>query len=86
VLTGFRSVFRWHDNWTRFSGACAAIKIELRLYEAGVDPYGDPASRDELLLRKINSSELAETARWMTLPPPGRSVPDPQAVTAKASS
>ena len=86
VLTGFRSVFRWYDNWTRFSGACAAIKIELRLYEAGVDPYGDPASRDELLLRKINSTELAETARWMVLPPPGRAVPDPQVAPGKASS
>jgi hypothetical protein len=71
VLTGFRSVFHFYDNWTRFAGTCAAINAELRLYEASVGPYDDPALRDEMLLRKINSAELTETARWMKLPPPG---------------
>jgi hypothetical protein len=71
VLTGFRSVFHYYDNWTRFAATCAAIKAELRLYEASVDPYDDPATRDEILLRKINSTELTETTKWMTLPAPG---------------
>jgi hypothetical protein len=71
VLTGFRSLFHFHDNWTRFSGTCALINAELRLYEAAVAPYDVPATRDEILLRKINSAELTETARWMELPPPG---------------
>jgi hypothetical protein len=71
VLTGFRSVFHFYDNWTRFAGTCAVIKAELRLYEAAVEPYDVPATRDEILLRKINSAELTETGRWMTLPPPG---------------
>jgi hypothetical protein len=71
VLTGFRSVFHFYDNWTRFAGTCAVINAELRLYEASVGPYDDPALRDEILLRKINSAELTETARWMKLPPPG---------------
>jgi hypothetical protein len=71
VLTGFRSVFHFYDNWTRFAGSCALINAELRLYEAGVEPYDIPATRDETLLRKINSAELTETARWMKLPTPG---------------
>jgi hypothetical protein len=71
VLTGFRSVFHFYDNWTRFAGTCAVIKAELRFYEASVEPYDVPATRDEILLRKINSAELTETGRWMTPPPPG---------------
>ena len=71
VLTGFRSVFHFYDNWTRFAGTCAVVKAELRLYEAGVEPYDIPATRDEVLLRKINSADT-EIGRWMTLPPPGK--------------
>jgi len=71
VLTGFRSVFHFYDNWTRLAGTCAIIKAELRLYEARVEPYNDPRTRDEILLRKINSTELTETGKWMTLPAPG---------------
>ncbi len=70
VLTGFRSVFHFYDNWTRLASTCAVIKAELRLYEASVDPYDDPDTRDEILLRKINSAELTETAKSMTLPAP----------------
>jgi hypothetical protein len=71
VLTGFRSVFHFYDNWTRLAATCAAIKAELRLYEASVAPYDNPVTRDEILLRKINSAELTETGKWMTLPGPG---------------
>jgi hypothetical protein len=70
VLTGFRSVFHFHDNWTRFSGTCALIQSELRLYEASAAPYDVPGTRDEILLRVINSAELTETGQWMKLPPP----------------
>jgi hypothetical protein len=82
VLTGFRSVFHFYDNWTRFSGTCASIKAELRLYEAAVEPYDNPATRDEILLRKINSAEIAETSKWMTLPAPGSAPTGGQAGTA----
>ena len=85
VLTGFRSVFHWYGNWTRFASACSAIKAELRLYEASVAPYDDAATRDEILLRKINSTELTETAQWMTLPGPGTSSTADAPGTAKAS-
>ena len=85
VLTGFRSVFHFYDNWTRLAGTCAAIKAELRLYEAWVDPYDDPATRDEILLRKINSAELADAAKWMTLPAPRPgAAPQPAAGGASA--
>ena len=71
MLTGFRSVFHFYDNWTRLAGTCAIIKTELRLYEARVEPYDEARTRDEILLRKINSTELTETGKWMTLPAPG---------------
>jgi len=70
VLTGFRSVFHFHDNWTRFAATCAVVKAELRLYEASVEPYDIPDTRDEIFLRRINSADT-EIGRWMTLPPPG---------------
>jgi Protein of unknown function (DUF4231) len=69
VLIGFRSVFHLYDNWTKFAAICAVVKAELRLYEAAVEPYDNPATRDEILLRKINSADT-EIGRWMTLPPP----------------
>ncbi len=69
VLTAFRSVFHLYDNWTKFAAACAVIKAELRLYEAEVEPYDNQATRDEILLRKVNSADT-EIGRWMTLPPP----------------
>jgi Protein of unknown function (DUF4231) len=71
VLTGLRSVFHFYDNWTRFGWACSVIRTELRLYAAAVAPYDDPETRDGILLRKINSTELTETSQWMTLPGPG---------------
>jgi len=78
VLTAFRSVFHFYDNWTRFAVTCAVIKAELRLYEASAAPYDVPATRDEILLRKINSADT-ETGRWMTLPPPGTTLGAEQA-------
>ena len=74
-----------YGNWTPVAGACSAIKAELRLYEASVAPYDDPATRDEILLRKINSTELTETAQWMTLPGPGTSSTADTPGTAKVS-
>ena len=78
VLTGLRSVFHFYDNWTRFGWACGVIRIELRLYTAAVPPYDDPQTRDAILLKKINSTELTETSQWMSLPGPGSPhAPDP---------
>jgi hypothetical protein len=71
MLTGFRAVFHWHDNWLRFTGAGAALKSEIRLYQAGVPPYHDPATREAVLMDKVNATELTETSEWSSLSAPG---------------
>jgi Protein of unknown function (DUF4231) len=76
MLTGLRSVFHWHDNWTRFSMACASLKAELRLYDQRVPPYDDP-TRDDVLVKNVNNVELTETTQWMRLASPSSS-PKPQ--------
>jgi Protein of unknown function (DUF4231) len=70
ALTGLRAIFHWRDNWMRFSLASGAIKAEVRLYQLGADPYSDPASRDAVLVRNINSVEHSETSGWMSLAGP----------------
>ena len=86
VLTGLRSVFHFYDNSTRFGWACSVIRTELRLYAAAVAPYDDPQTRDGILLRKINSTELTETSQWMTMPGPSApQAPDSAGPAAAAS-
>jgi hypothetical protein len=70
VLTGLRTVFHWHDNWTRFMIAGATLKSELRLYGRGVAPYDHPSTKDGRLIQKVNDTELSETTTWASLSAP----------------
>ena len=65
VLSGFRSVFHWQDNYLRFSGAREAVEAERRLYNLGAPPYDNQASRDALLASAISRIEQDEMRGWV---------------------
>ncbi len=65
VLTGLRSVFHWHDNYLRFSGAREAVEAERRLYHTGADPYGDATTKDQVMVAEVTRIEQEETVGWV---------------------
>jgi hypothetical protein len=67
VLTGLRQVFRWQENYVRFTWACQTLKQEHRRYDVGEAPYDDPALRDRRLMEVVNSVEAKETQGWTQL-------------------
>jgi hypothetical protein len=65
VLSGLRSIFHWQDNYLRFSGAREAVEAERRRYLTGADPYGDPATRDAVLVAEVTRIEQGEMNGWL---------------------
>jgi hypothetical protein len=65
VLTGVRSIFNWHENYLRFSGAREAVEAERRHYHTGAAPYHDPEKRDQALAAMISKIEQDEMAGWV---------------------
>ena len=72
VLTGVRSVFHWQQNYIRFNGARLGIDVECRNYRAGVTPYDDPATRDQLLTEAVSRIELEGPPAGPGSPPSAR--------------
>lgn len=64
VLAGLRSVFHWQENYIRCNAARLGIDVERRKYRAGVTPYDDPATRDQLLTEAVSRIEQEETTDW----------------------
>jgi hypothetical protein len=64
VLTGMRRVYHHDVNWRRFTDACVEIETARRFYVQQIEPYDDPARRDERLIRRIREIESQETASW----------------------
>ena len=63
-LTGSRQIFRWRDNWLRFTAACSALASERVLYVTKADEYaGD--ERDAILKRRVQEIQTAETSGWI---------------------
>lgn len=67
VLSGFRAIFHWQDNYLRFSGAREAVEAERRLYNTGASPYDDLATRDQVLAAAISRIEQAEMGGWLKI-------------------
>lgn len=65
VLSGLRSIFHWQDNYLRFSAAREAVEAERRRYLTGTDPYGDPATRDAILVAEVTRIEQGEMNSWL---------------------
>jgi hypothetical protein len=74
IVTGLRQIFRWHENWMRFTEASVQLITERELYKAHAANYA-PDDRDVRLVRRVRQIEEEETRGWMTLrksaTPPG---------------
>ena len=57
-------MFHWQENYIRCNAARLGIGIERRKYRAGVTPYDDPATRDQLLTEAVSRIEQEETTDW----------------------
>ncbi|MEV0594976.1 DUF4231 domain-containing protein [Nonomuraea cavernae] len=64
ILTGMKSIFRWHDDYLRFSAAREAVEAERRLYITGGSPYDDPSTKDALLSSAVTRIERQEMVSW----------------------
>ena len=69
LATGAGSIFRWRDNYVRFSTAREAINRELRLYRFGGGGYDDDATKDRLLMSALSTIESAEMNGWLQVTP-----------------
>lgn len=65
VISGLRAVFHWQDNYLRFSGAREAVEAERRLYWTGAEPYGNAATRDQVLAAAVSRIEQEEMGGWI---------------------
>ena len=65
ATTGLRPVFHWQDNYLRFSEAREAVERERRLYRLEADPYADPLTRDQLLVKAVSAIEQSEMGGWL---------------------
>ena len=66
VLAGLRSVYRWHEDWLRFTEALVQLETAKQLYIHCASPY-DGEDRDALLVRRVREIESAETHGWVQL-------------------
>jgi hypothetical protein len=64
ILTGFRSLFRWRDNWVRFTQASVELETARQLYLVGAAPY-DGEDRDAVLVQRVREIEATETRGWV---------------------
>lgn len=67
ILSGFRAVFHWQENYLRFSGAREAVEAERRLYNTRAAPYDDDATRDQRLTSSISRIEQTEMWGWLKI-------------------
>ncbi len=66
VLTGFRQLFRWHEDWLRFTEICMKLRIERARYDAREAEYAHD-DRDQRLVQRVRELEAVETATWAAM-------------------
>lgn len=66
VLTGFRQLFRWHEDWLRFTEICMKLRIERARYDAREAEYAG-GDRDQRLVQRVRELEAVETASWAAM-------------------
>ncbi|MET0494423.1 MAG: DUF4231 domain-containing protein [Actinoplanes sp.] len=67
VITGFRGVFKWQENYFRFSQAREAVEQQRRLYIVGAAPYNDAETRDHELVQAVSRIERDEMGEWVQI-------------------
>ncbi len=65
VTSGLKAIFRWHENYLRYSEAREVIEGERRAYHTMSEPYDDLSTRDQLLVRAVTKIEQGEMRVWM---------------------
>ena len=73
VLTGLRSIFTWQEDWLRFTEAWQQLEFARTRYVHGLQPYDDPATRDALLVQRVQEIQASETRGWLSLRADARS-------------
>ncbi|SNY33868.1 DUF4231 domain-containing protein [Paractinoplanes atraurantiacus] len=66
VLTGLRTLFRWHDNWIRNIETMVQLEAEWARFRHRLDDY-DKADREALFVQAVKGIELSETQGWVGL-------------------
>lgn len=66
VLTGFRQLFRWHEDWLRFTEICMKLRTERARYDARDAEYARD-DRDQRLVQRVRELEAVETATWAAM-------------------
>ncbi|MFE2961141.1 DUF4231 domain-containing protein [Nocardia tengchongensis] len=62
---GVQQLFQWQSNWLRFRSAAEALKTEIFLYQAEVEPY-ENANRLSVLAERTTKITREESAEWAT--------------------
>ena len=78
LCAGFRGIFRWHENFLRFSAAREAVDAERRGYHTRSVPYQDVTTRAQALVAAVTRIEQEEMKGWLSTvasQPPGRPQP-----------
>ncbi|MEV4349113.1 DUF4231 domain-containing protein [Actinoplanes sp. NPDC049596] len=80
VLTGLRTLFRWHDNWIRYIETMVQLEAEWARYQHRVGDYATP-EREALFVQAVKQLELSETQGWVGL---RRTAQEAREITADA--
>lgn len=70
VVAGLRSVFRWHENYLRFSRAREAVEAERRRFNTLAGPYANSATREAELVEAVTRIEQDEMGQWLKIASP----------------
>lgn len=67
ILAGLRGIYRWQENFVRYSVAREAVEAERRSFTVGTAPYDDPATRAAVLVSAVTKIEQDEMKGWLAL-------------------
>jgi hypothetical protein len=67
VTVGLRGIFRWQENYLRYSQAREAVEAERRTYRTMAPPYDNLATRDQELVKAITRIEQDEMGGWLRI-------------------
>ena len=65
LITGLKNIFRWQENYLRFSRSREAIEAERRSFTIASAPYDRPEISAQLLTNAVTRIEQDEMAGWM---------------------
>lgn len=67
VLAGALALYRFDETWSSYRSTWSALEREKMLHAARIEPYGDPASRYERLVRRVEGILADESKAWIEI-------------------